>query len=132
MKAPMLEELPATEVLEMQLKTVTTFKDENIFKDENGNCEGDPQLTIKLSESEDGKGRHPEETLSSPGNCWIGGGGGVVKEMCRVCGDFASGVHFGVFSCEGCKVRTPQFYQRNHYILSFAVSSEIFFNESNE
>ena len=37
-----------------------------------------------------------------------------VKEMCRVCGDFASGVHFGVFSCEGCKVRSSLFYLNTH------------------
>ena len=25
--------------------------------------------------------------------------------QCRICGDTASGVHYGVHSCEGCKVR---------------------------
>ena len=25
-------------------------------------------------------------------------------EQCKVCGDYASGVHFGVLTCEGCKV----------------------------
>ena len=39
-----------------------------------------------------GKNSEPQSTVPS-------------KEYCRVCGDLASGVHFGVFSCEGCKVR---------------------------
>lgn len=26
------------------------------------------------------------------------------QELCRVCSDIANGVHFGVTTCEGCKV----------------------------
>lgn len=28
---------------------------------------------------------------------------GEGQELCRVCGDLANGLHFGVFTCEGCK-----------------------------
>ena len=27
-------------------------------------------------------------------------------QLCKVCGDPAAGFHFGVFTCEGCKVLT--------------------------
>jgi hypothetical protein len=33
--------------------------------------------------------------------------------LCRVCGDKASGFHYGVHSCEGCKVCV----NRSHYYL---------------
>ena len=31
------------------------------------------------------------------------GGGGAVQRLCRICSDVASGVHYGVASCEACK-----------------------------
>lgn len=32
---------------------------------------------------------------------------GGVRLLCKVCGDVASGFHYGVHACEGCKVRRP-------------------------
>lgn len=28
--------------------------------------------------------------------------------LCLVCGDLANGIHFGVYTCEGCKVRVER------------------------
>ena len=35
--------------------------------------------------------------------------------LCRVCGDKASGFHYGVHSCEGCKVRFQNSYTTYYY-----------------
>ena len=47
-------------------------------------------------------------------------GGGVVgksieEELCRICGDRASGYHYNALSCEGCKGRAQYFPS---YVLS--------------
>ena len=41
--------------------------------------------------------------------------GGMVL-LCKVCGDIASGFHYGVHACEGCKVRPKKRY---YYVMSF-------------
>ena len=35
---------------------------------------------------------------------------GEGQELCKVCADIANGIHFGVMTCEGCKVRSVYTY----------------------
>lgn len=30
------------------------------------------------------------------------------QQMCAICSDIGNGIHFGVITCEGCKVRSRQ------------------------
>jgi hypothetical protein len=47
----------------------------------------------------------PEESLTTPtgGGKWEDGGRSGRERVCAVCGDKASGSHYRVVSCEGCK-----------------------------
>jgi hypothetical protein len=52
---------------------------------------------------------------------------GEGQELCRVCGDLANGLHFGVYTCEGCKVRNTLLQQCFWQISSSKCSSKHLF-----
>nr|BAD02929.1 estrogen receptor beta [Conger myriaster] len=64
------------------------------------------KLTKRVAESEEG--------ASSGGGCFAGKGD---MHFCAVCHDYASGYHYGVWSCEGCKAFFKRSIQgHNDYI----------------
>ena len=41
---------------------------------------------------------------------------------CKVCGDRSSGIHYGIITCEGCKVR---FKKKNTFFLYLDFSAQV-------
>ena len=46
--------------------------------------------------------RHPDPEVALEDT--MGGNDGPILPPCRVCGDRASGFHYGAITCEACKV----------------------------